>query len=62
LNVYSLLCEKVATLVNSNLTAGSHRVDFDAANLNSGVYFYRIDATGIDGTNFTNVKKMILTK
>jgi hypothetical protein len=62
LNVYSLLGEKVATLVNSNLTAGSHQVDFDATNLNSGVYFYRIEANGNDGTNFTNVKKMILTK
>ncbi len=37
LNVYSLLGEKVATLVNSNLTAGSHQINFDAANLNSGV-------------------------
>ena len=62
LNVFSLLGEKVATIVNSNLAAGSHQVDFNAANLNSGVYFYRIEATGIDGTNFTNVKKMILTK
>jgi len=62
LNVFSLLGEKVATIVNSNLAAGSHQVDFNAANLNSGVYFYRIEAIGIDGTNFTNVKKMILTK
>jgi len=62
LNVYSLLGEKVATLVNSDLTAGSHQVNFDAASINSGVYFYRIEATGIDGTNFTNVNKMILTK
>jgi len=30
--------------------------------MNSGVYFYRIEATGIDGTNFTSVKKMLLTK
>jgi len=62
LNVYSLLGEKVATIVNSNLTAGVHQVNFDAANLNNGVYFYRIEANGNDGTNFTNVKKMILLK
>ena len=61
LNVYSLLGEKVATLVNSNFTAGSHQINFDAANLNSGVYFYRIEATG-NGTNFVEVKKMLLTK
>ena len=61
LNVYSLLGEKVATLVNSNLTAGSHQINFDAAHLNSGVYFYRMEAVR-SGTNFVEVKKMILTK
>jgi hypothetical protein len=30
--------------------------------LNSGVYLYRIEATGVDGSNFVDVKKMILTK
>jgi len=62
LTVYSLLGEKVATLVNSNLSAGSHQVNFDASNLNSGVYFYRLDAQGVDGSAFTLTKKMILTK
>ena len=62
LNVYSLLGEKVATIVNSNLTAGVHQVNFDAANLNSGVYFYRIEAIGNNGTNFIEVRKMLLTK
>ncbi len=61
LNVYSLLGEKVATLVNSNLTAGVHQINFDASNLNSGVYFYRIEATA-DGFNFNEVRKMLLTK
>ena len=62
LKVFDILGQEVATLINSDLVAGSHKVDFDASLLNSGVYFYRIEATGIDGTNFTNVKKMILTK
>jgi len=39
-----------------------HQVNFDAANLNSGVYFYRIEANGINGIYFTSVKKMILEK
>jgi len=60
--VFDVLGQEVASLVNTNLVAGSHNVDFNASLLNSGVYFYRIEATGIDGTNFTNVKKMILTK
>ena len=50
------------TLLNGNLVAGSHEVNFNAGGLNSGVYFYRIDATGANGTNFSDVKKMILTK
>ncbi len=62
LSVYNLLGEQVAQLLNSNLTAGTHNVSFNASNLNSGVYFYRIDAAGIDGQNFSSVKKMILTK
>jgi len=62
LKVFDVLGQEVATLINTNLVAGSHNVDFNAASINSGVYFYRIEATGIDGTNFTNVKKMILTK
>jgi hypothetical protein len=62
LKVFDVLGQEVATLINTSLVAGSHYVDFNAASINSGVYFYRIEAIGIDGTNFTHVKKMILTK
>jgi hypothetical protein len=62
LSVYNLLGETVATLINSDIAAGTHSVDFNAAGFNSGVYFYRIDAQGIDGNKFSSVKKMTLTK
>jgi hypothetical protein len=62
LKVFDVLGQEVATLVNTNLVAGAHTVNFDASTLNSGVYLYRIEATGIDGANFIDVKKMILTK
>jgi hypothetical protein len=62
LKVFDVLGQEVATLVNTNLVAGGHNIDFNASLLNSGVYFYRIEATGIDGSNFIDVKKMILTK
>lgn len=62
LKVFDVLGQEVASLVNTNLVAGAHSVDFDASSLNSGVYLYRIEATGIDGTNFVDVKKMVLTK
>jgi hypothetical protein len=62
LKIFNVLGQEVATLLNNNFVAGSHTVNFNASGLNSGVYMYRIEATGIDGTNFTSVKKMILTK
>ena len=42
LDVYSLNGQKVATLVNKEMNAGSHRVQFNGENLSSGVYIYRI--------------------
>ena len=57
LNVYNSIGQKVATLVNETKTAGTYQVDFDAATLTSGIYFYRISSG-----NFTETKKMILLK
>jgi hypothetical protein len=62
LTVFDILGQEVTSLIGGNLAAGFHELEFDASNINSGVYFYRLDATGVDGTNFTSVKKMILTK
>jgi hypothetical protein len=62
LKVFDILGQEVASLLNGNFVAGSHAVNFNASSLNSGVYMYRLEATGINGTNFTSVKKMILTK
>lgn len=55
--VYNLLGEKVQTLVNKEMTAGSYNITFNAKNLNSGVYFYSIKAG-----NFSKTMKMILMK
>ena len=60
--IFDMLGQEVATLVNRQMTSGSHSVSFDGSSLNSGVYFYRIEASGIDGQEFISVKKMILTK
>ncbi|MCW9097668.1 MAG: T9SS type A sorting domain-containing protein [Ignavibacteriaceae bacterium] len=57
LDVYNSIGQKVASLVNENKTAGTYEVNFDAAKLSSGIYFYKI-ASG----NFTETKKMILMK
>ncbi len=60
--VFDLLGQEVSSLLNTTLPAGAHNVNFNAAGLNSGVYFYQLDASGVDGSNFSSVKKMILTK
>ncbi|HLF20799.1 MAG TPA: T9SS type A sorting domain-containing protein [Bacteroidota bacterium] len=57
LTVYNLLGQAVATLVNENLKAGSHAVNFNASKLSSGIYFYRITAG-----SFVSLKKMVLLK
>jgi len=62
LKVFDIIGQEVATLLNENIAAGNHSVTFDASKLNSGVYLYKIEARGADGSSFTSVKKMILTK
>jgi len=62
LKVFDILGQEVAALLNENIAAGAHNVTFDASKLNSGVYLYKIEANGVDGSSFTSVKKMILTK
>ncbi len=57
LTVYDITGREVAKLVNENMTAGSYTVDFNASDLATGVYLYRIDTDG-----FTDVKKMMLVK
>lgn len=62
LRVFDVLGQEVVTLINSDLAAGLHTYDFDASGLNSGVYFYKIEASSSDGKTFNDVKKMILLK
>jgi hypothetical protein len=62
IKIFDVLGNEVTTIYYGEHTAGTHYVKFEASNLNSGVYFYRIDATGTDGTNFVDAKKMVLLK
>jgi hypothetical protein len=57
LKVYNLMGQQVAELINSNLGAGHHVVQFNAENLPSGVYLYRLRAG-----QFTAYQKMLLMK
>ncbi len=62
IKIFDVLGQEVMTMINGNYAAGSHKVSFDGSSLNSGVYVYRIDATGVDGKTFSATKKMILNK
>jgi len=62
LKVFNVLGQEIASLIEQDLSAGTHAVDFNAEGINSGVYFYKINATGLNGNEFSDVKKMILTK
>ena len=42
LNIYNVLGQGIATLLNDVMTAGTHTVDFNAQNLSSGTYFYEL--------------------
>jgi hypothetical protein len=46
LKVYDTLGREVAVLINEAMPAGEHSVDFDASNLASGVYLYRLESSG----------------
>jgi len=57
LKVYDILGNEIATLLNEEKPAGNYSIDFDAGNLPSGVYFYRLKAG-----EFVETKKMILLR
>jgi beta-glucosidase len=65
LAVYDILGREEAVLVNERRTAGKYSVRFDATDLPSGVYFYRLTARHTDGGqagNFVQTRKMVLMK
>jgi hypothetical protein len=55
--IYDLLGREVQTLINKELEAGYHEINFEASNFQSGVYFYSIRSG-----DFIQTKKMVLMK
>jgi hypothetical protein len=56
LKIYDVIGREIVTLVNDNQQAGTHFINFNAINLSSGLYFYKLQA----GNNFMEIKKMLL--
>ncbi|GEM_PF-3231520 len=57
LEIYNLLGQKVDELINAKLSAGVHEVTFNADNLPSGIYLYKLTTD-----KFSEIKKMMLMK
>jgi hypothetical protein len=72
IKIFNVLGEKVSELVNEEIKAGIHETIFNASGVSSGissrggyasgVYFYTVEAKGLDGTKYFDSKKMILLK
>jgi len=57
LKIFNTLGQEVSTLINQNMESGTHTINFDASQLNSGIYFCRLDAG-----SYSEVRKMTLIK
>jgi hypothetical protein len=57
LKVFDILGREVETLVDDLQTSGSYSISYDARNLSSGVYFYRLQTA-----DFSQTKKFLLVK
>jgi len=57
LKVFNAIGEEMATLINKNLTGGTHNINFNADGLSSGFYIYRLESG-----NQVQVRKMMLLK
>jgi hypothetical protein len=55
--IYGVQGRLVLVLLNERRTAGEHKIRFDAKNLSSGIYYYRIETS-----TYSNTKKMILLR
>jgi len=55
--IYNVLGQKVTELVNKKQSAGNYEIEFDASNLTSGLYFYRLETP-----NYSKTMKMILLR
>jgi uncharacterized delta-60 repeat protein len=61
LKVYDMLGREVAELVNEKLAGGVYEYEWDGINMPSGVYFYRLSASG-EESEFIETRRMVLIK
>lgn len=62
LKVYDINGKEIMTLVNEKKDAGYYKIEFNGANLASGVYFYKIEARNRQAGDFVFTRKMLILK
>lgn len=64
LKIFNILGEQVDVLKEGFMNAGTYELRWNAVNnsISSGIYFYRIEASGVNGSNYSQTMKMILLK
>ncbi|MBI3193367.1 MAG: S8 family serine peptidase, partial [Ignavibacteriae bacterium] len=62
MTVHDVLGKEVARIMNEEQKAGSYDVNFDGSQLSSGIYFYRVNVSGTNGSLFNASKKLVLMK
>ncbi|MDH3269350.1 MAG: T9SS type A sorting domain-containing protein, partial [Ignavibacteria bacterium] len=62
IKLFNMLGQEVAQITEKDFQSGNHNVEFNAANLSSGAYFYILEAKGINGSIFKSTKKMLLLR
>lgn len=62
LKVYDMIGREITTLASGSFNAGNYKIFFDASNLASGMYVYRLIANGENNSSFIKTMKMILIK
>jgi hypothetical protein len=63
ITVYDVMGREIRSLVRGDYAPGSYRIAFDATGLASGVYFYRMRSTAVEGGQvFVDTKKLVLVR
>ncbi|MDP4115408.1 MAG: T9SS type A sorting domain-containing protein, partial [Bacteroidota bacterium] len=60
--LFDVLGREVMTVVNNQLTSGTHTYNVNMNRMSSGIYFYTLEAQGENGASFISTKKMTLMK
>jgi hypothetical protein len=62
MKIYNIIGQELSVLVNGDLSAGKHSIEFDGTGYPSGIYLCRLEASGSNGSYYSAARKMVLNK